>query len=387
MDKVRFGVIGVGNMGSKHLQNISDIPRAELAALCDIDKDKADKYADEYDVKGYYNASEMIGAGNLDAVLIATPHYDHTPLAISAFENGLHVLTEKPVAVHKADAEKMIDSHKKHSKLKFGAMFQQRTIPAHIKLKQLIDSGEFGEVLRVNWIITTWFRSQAYYDSGGWRATWAGEGGGVLLNQCPHQLDLFQWFFGMPVNIRAFCSIGKYHNIEVEDDVTAYCEYENGATGVFITSTGEAPGTNRLEITADRGRIVFAESGGSIHFVRNEKPVTEFCVETKQGFGKPDCWDISIPVGNDSGGHHRKVIENFTQSILDGTELIAPAEEGIHSVELANSMLFSSIKGQVIDLPMDSSAFESELKKLIESSTFEKKTIETEADDFAKSFE
>ncbi|MBR5025801.1 MAG: Gfo/Idh/MocA family oxidoreductase [Victivallales bacterium] len=382
MDKVHLGIIGLGNMGSGHIQHLKagQVPRCELAAVCDIDAAKLKKYPD---VKGFTDSAKMIRSGLVDAVLIATPHYFHTTIGIDALNNGLHVLTEKPISVHKADAMRLIAAHEAHPELVFAAMFNQRTDPHYIKIKQLIEQGELGKIQRTNWIITTWFRSEAYYRSGGWRATWGGEGGGVLLNQCPHNLDLFQWLCGMPSAVTAIGGIGKYHDIEVEDDITAMFEYPNGATGVFVTTTGEAPGTNRLEIAGTRGKLVC--EGGRLTFTRNEIPADEFSKNTKSSFGVPSVWNIDIPVGGGNGEQHIGIKKNFVAAILDGAKLIAPAEEGLHSVEMANAMLYSMMTGKRIELPLDEKKFEAHLKKLIKSSTFVKKdTVKTEVD-FAKS--
>ena len=264
-------------------------------------------------------------------------------------------------------------------------MFNQRTIPAHKKIKQLIDSGELGEIRRVNWIITNWFRTQAYYDSGDWRASWRGEGGGVLLNQCPHQLDLMQWLFGMPKKVTATLSLGKYHDIEVEDDVTAVLEYPNKATGVFIASTGEAPGTNRLEITAERGRVVFED--GKLSYIRNEIETSKFCHETTEKFTCPPAWNVTIPVAANNDHQHRDVLENFCDAILKDVPLIAPAVEGINGLELGNAMLLSGLKHKTVELPMDAKEFAEELDKLVATSKYVKKVVETdESEDFSKSF-
>ncbi|MFA6566600.1 MAG: Gfo/Idh/MocA family oxidoreductase [Victivallales bacterium] len=376
MKEVRIGIVGLGNMGAAHVGFVKNIPRAKLVALCDLDKAKADAFAGRNSVKAYCDGVKMIRSGDIDAVIIATPHYAHTPLAIEGFRAGVHVLTEKPIAVHKSDAQKMIDAHRKNRKVLFAAVFQQRTLGIYGKLKQLLDSGEFGEVRRVNWIITNWFRTQRYYDSGGWRATWGGEGGGVLLNQCPHNLDLFQWLFGMPSKIRAFCAVGKYHDIEVEDEVTAYCEFRNGATGVFITSTGEAPGTNRLEITCDRGRVVVED--GKIAFNRTEEPVSEFCRTTDKAFEGPQTWNVEIPYRETgSAPAHQKIIENFVNAILDGSKLLVRGEEGINSVELANAMLYSSMKDKTITLPLDAGAYADLLGRLVKGSKFRKKEVKS----------
>ncbi|XHR30862.1 MAG: Gfo/Idh/MocA family protein [Chthoniobacteraceae bacterium] len=383
MNSLRLGIVGLGNMGSTHARSILDgnIPRVKLAAVCD---NAADLSAYAKDAKIFTSSAEMIRSGEIDAILICTPHYDHTTIGIDALQNGLHVLCEKPISVHKADAQRLIAAHT-NPKQVFAAMFNQRTDPHYTKVRALIESGELGAIRRVNWIITNWFRTHAYYNSGGWRATWGGEGGGVLLNQCPHNLDLFQWLFGLPDRVRAFCSFGRYHDIEVEDDVTAVMHYKDGKTAVFITSTGETPGTNRLEITAERGRIVIED--GSVKWIRNEIPTGEFSRITEESFGRPEIWNVEIPVAN-SGEQHNGILKNFAAAVLDGTPLIAPAEEGIRSVELGNAMLMSAFLDQEIELPLDAAHYEQLLKEKIATSKFKDKaaTVKTKKSDFGSSF-
>jgi predicted dehydrogenase len=370
---VRLGIIGLGNMGSAHIASMPKIRRCELTAVCDVDDTKLARYPD---VKRFQSSAELIRSGEVDAVLVATPHYDHTTIGIDALQNGLHVLVEKPISVHKADCERLISAYTDRSKV-FAAMFNQRTDPHYQRIRQLIKNGELGEIQRTNWIITDWFRTETYYSSGGWRATWGGEGGGVLLNQCPHNLDLFQWICGMPSRVRAFAGFGKYHHIEVEDEVTAYLEYPNGATGVFVTTTGEAPGTNRLEIAGDRGKVVY--ENGNVLFTRTEKSVREILTTSKAAFDNPATWRCEIPV-NGHGGQHVEILQNFVDAILDGKELIAPAPEGIHSVELANAMLYSAWTGQAVDVPLDAGAYEAALKEKIATSTIKKTVVEAEVD-------
>lgn len=381
--EVRFGIIGMGNMGSSHAKNIiaGKVPGLKLTGICDQNPEKLQGYGD---VPGFASAEELFDAGILDAVLIATPHYDHTTLGILALQKGLHVLVEKPISVHKADCEKLIAAHTDEKQV-FAAMFNQRTNPQYQKLRAMIQSGELGDLKRVQWTITDWFRSEFYYQSGGWRATWAGEGGGVLLNQCPHQLDLWQWLFGMPSKVRAFLTLGKYHDIEVEDDVTAYMEYDNGCTGVFITTTGEAPGTNRLEVAGDRGKVVI--ENGTFTFVRNEVPTSEHSRTVQAGFTPPDVWNVEIP-GKGGGEQHVGIMKNFAKAVLEGEPLIARAEEGIHSVELANAMILSGCSGETLELPVDPERYRAFLHDKIDNSTFEKKVVEAKAgsDDFSQSF-
>src|SRR3954468_20491119 len=320
MNKVRVGVIGLGNMGKYHANYLAEgkVDRCELTALASSDRAKVEKFKH---AKAFDSGEKLIDSGEVDAVLIATPHYSHTTLGMRGFEAGLHVMVEKPISVHKADCERLIAAHKKHPDKVFAAMFQLRTEPRYKKLKKLIESGELGQIVRINWILTDWFRTEAYYASGGWRATWKGEGGGALLNQCPHQLDLLQWLVGMPGCVRGVCQFGRYHNIEVEDNVTVFMEFSTGATGVFITSTGEAPGTNRFEIAGDRGKLVL--ENGKLTFTRNEVPMRAFSKTAKTGFARPELWNIEIPLEN-TAAQHATIMQNFVESILNGSPLIVP---------------------------------------------------------------
>ncbi|MBA3710396.1 MAG: Gfo/Idh/MocA family oxidoreductase [Planctomycetes bacterium] len=381
---VRIGIIGIGTMGTHHVELVmgKKIPRCDLQAICDTDPERLAKYST---VRAFTDSRQLIRSGLVDAVIVATPHFDHTTIGIDALENGLHLLTEKPISVHKADCEKLIDAYKKRPKKSqlFGAVFQVRTEPAYIKLHQLIKSGELGEIRRINWIQTDYFRTEAYYASGGWRATWRGEGGGVLTNQCPHTLDLMQWLFGLPTKVRAFCGMGRWHDIEVEDQVSAYLEYANGATGVFVATTGESPGTNRLEIAAENGKVVV--ENGKITWTKNVMGMSEFSKTTTERFARPEVWNIEIPAGGQAL-HHLGIIQNFCDAILDGKPLIAPAVEGIHSVELGNAMVLSSILDKTLELPLDSAMVEKQYQKLIRESKFEKKKVaKASGGDFEKS--
>jgi len=374
--RVKLGLIGLGNIGGHvHLGNIEKSDKVELTAVCDIVPEKAQAASEKYGCAAYTDSSALLADHVCEAVLIATPHYAHTTIGIAALGSGYHVLVEKPISVHKADCERLIAAHTDKD-LVFAAMFNLRPEPAYQKMKALVDGGQLGKLLRISWIVTEWFRTATYYASGGWRATWGGEGGGVLLNQCPHNLDLLQWICGMPVKVRGFCGIGKRHEIEVEDEVTAYLEYPGDCTGIFVTSTGEAPGSNRFEIAGDNGKLVLED--GVLTFTRNKIPATEFLRTSETSFGKPEVEVITYPIEG-SGGQHFAILENFADAILTGSELIAPAEEGMNSVELANAILYSSLCGKPVDVPLDGAAYEQKLKELIETSTFEKgEVIEAE---------
>ncbi len=387
MRKVKLAVVGLGNMGSSHCTDIDGMDKAELVCVCDRDQKKADEFAEKFGCKAFYSTEEMFEKGEMEGIIIATPHYDHTTIAIEAFSRGIHVLTEKPVGVHVKDIRKMIAAHdeakKNHPGIVFSAMFQQRTRGPAKKIKQILDSGELGKLIRTTWIITDWFRTQSYYDSGGWRATWEGEGGGVLMNQCPHQLDMYQWFVGRPDRIQGFISLGKYHTIEVEDEVTAYFEYDNGMVGHFITTTGEAPGTNRLEIVGEQGKLIW--EGDSLTYYRNEESMLKTLAESPFGFKKPDCWTCDIPFP-DAGGEHKIITENFCEAIAEGKELIAPAEEGINSIAIDNAIMLSGFEKRMVDVPVNEDAFEAKLKELIAGSTIRKVVKEKTDEDFSRSF-
>jgi predicted dehydrogenase len=285
-------------------------------------------------------------------------------------QKGIHVLVEKPIAVHVKDARKMIAAYQdvkaRKPDIVFAAMFMQRTYGFWRKIKDLLENGELGKLVRITWIITDWFRPQIYYDSGGWRATWKGEGGGVLLNQCPHNLDLYQWFVGMPQRVTGFAAIGKYHHIEVEDEVTAYFEYENGMVGHFITTTAESPGTNRLEIVGEHGKLVFED--GKLTFAKNRISMFKQIEIATGPFEKVENQILDIPYTHHGQPGHKLIIENFANAILHGEPLIAPAPEGLNSVMLGNAIMLSSFLKKTVDIPIAEDCYEHTLQELIRTS-------------------
>jgi predicted dehydrogenase len=378
---VRFGIIGLGNIGRYHADYLSKgrVMRAQLTAVCDAFA-PLESYAP---LKTFNDPAQMFRSGDVDAVIVATPHYQHTTLGMAALSAGLHVMVEKPISAHKADAERLIAMARRHPHQVFAGMFQLRTEPRYLRLRKMLQAGELGDLVRLSWMITDWYRTEAYYASGGWRATWKGEGGGVLLNQCLHNLDVLTWLFGMPARVRGFCQLGRYHQIEVEDQVTAYLEYPNRATGVFVTSTGEAPGSNRFEIAGTRGKVVLENN--RLQFTRNETDMVEFSRTATVGFAKPEVWHAEIPF-SDATVPHAIVMQNFVDAILDGTPLIAPGAEGLHSVELANAMLYSSLTDQTVAMPLDGAAYEKKLQQLVNESKFEKQVVPVKNDDFTQSF-
>ena len=354
---LKLGIVGVGGIAGLHIDNIltGKCPDIEITALADRRECRREWAAEKVPgAKIFSEGSDLIKSGVCEAVLIAVPHYQHPELTILALQNNLHVLCEKPAGVYTLQVREMIAEADKHPELTFGLMFNQRTNCVYRKIKQMVEDGTIGQLKRVNWIVTDWYRTQFYYDSGDWRATWAGEGGGVLLNQDPHQLDLLQWMFGMPVKIHAFCHEGKWHDIEVEDDVTAYMEFENGATGVFVTTTGDAPGTNRLEVTGTLGKLVCDYN--SIKFYRLESDEREWCRTAQIGYAMPKITIKDVETDGENP-QHVGVLNAFADHIKAGTPLVADGREGINGLMISNAMYLSAWLGQTVSLPIDESKF------------------------------
>lgn len=355
-------------MGSAHLTNIlsGKCPELTVTAVADTNPQRL-QWARETAGDGlalFSTAEEMFDSGLVEAVLVAVPHYDHPGYAIACMERGLHVMVEKPAGVYTKQVREMNAAARK-SRVTFGMMFNQRTNHVYRKMRELVRSGELGEIRRTSWIITNWYRPQAYYDSGSWRATWSGEGGGVLLNQCPHNLDLWQWICGMPVKVSAHMHFGKWHDIEVEDDVTAYVEYANGATGTFVTSTGDIPGSNRLEVTLDKGKLVVEDDRLTLWELDVSEP--EFSRTNTAPFGHPAFVRTQVETDGKSE-QHVGVLNAFAAAILRDEPLVASGEEGIFGLTLSNAMHLSAWLGKEITLPFDEELFWQELMKRVKTS-------------------
>lgn len=373
---LQMAVIGIGNMGSAHAAALfrGEVPRAVLSAVCDTAAERREWAAQHLPgVPVFETPEELFASDAAEAVIVATPHYLHPPLAIAAFARGWHVLTEKPGGVRLCDVRAMAKAARTSGRV-FGVMFNQRTHPLFQQVRQIVRGGELGVPKRLQWTVTNWYRPQAYYDSGAWRASWAGEGGGVLLNQAPHQLDLWQWIFGMPQSVRAYCACGKYHRIEVEDDATVFAEYASGATATFITSTGEYPGTNRLEIVGDRGKLVLEED--LLRFYRLPQAERVFCFG--DGTLPPVLCEEIRSSGRESG--HVGILDNFTEAVLDGKPLLAPGEDAVHELTLSNAAYLSAWTGETVSLPMDTDRFDRLLAERTARSAYRPGGAAAEAD-------
>lgn len=373
MKQLKFGIIGIGNMGSGHALSImaGKVPELNLVAVADRRETRRQWAQDNLpNVKIFNEGTDLINSGLCDALIIATPHYQHPVLAQEAFAKKINVISEKPAGVYTKQVREMNEAAEK-SGMTFGVMFNQRTNSVYRKMRELVQNGELGEIMRVNWIITDWFRTQSYYDSGDWRGTWAGEGGGVLLNQCPHQLDLLQWICGMPNEIQAFALTGHWHDIEVEDDVTAYLKYPNGATGVFITSTGDYPGTNRFEVSLEKGKLICENDKLTLY--KLDDSIRTICKTSKEGFARPEVHVEEVETDGENP-QHVGILRNFARHILIGEPLIARGEEGINGLTVSNMIHLSSWLKRPVSLPIDEDLFLAELNKRCAGSKAKKAT-------------
>ncbi len=367
--KIRLGIIGLGNMGSGHAKNIMEgkCPDLDLVAVADTNPARVAWGKENLagDIRYFDDALAMLDSGCIDACMVCVPHYDHPRYAMACMQRGIHVMVEKPAGVYTKQVREMNAEAAKHPQVVFGMMFNQRTNHVYRKMRELVQSGQYGQIRRTNWIITDWYRPQAYYDSGAWRATWSGEGGGVLLNQCPHQLDLWQWICGMPVSVLSQMRFGQWHDIEVEDDVTTYVEYANGATGVFVTTTGDAHGTNRFEIQLDRAKLVVED--GQLHVLEFEVSEPEWSRTNKVPFATMPAHEVQVETDG-KNEQHVGVLNAWAGAILHGTPLVAHGSEGINGLTLSNAMHLSAFLGKKIQLPLDEDLFYEELMKRVATS-------------------
>ncbi len=380
MRKIKLGIIGIGNMGSNYASRVTkgECPDFELAAVADTNPARllwAEENLKETTVR-FATAEELLDSGLVEACMVVTPHYVHPHYVMECLKRGIHVLTDKPAGVYTKQVREMNECAKQHPEAVFGVMFNQRTNCVYKKMRELVQSGVYGNIRRTSWIITDWYRPQVYYDSGSWRATWAGEGGGVLLNQCPHQLDLWQWICGMPAKVYANMKFGRWHDIEVEDDVTCFVEYANGATGTFVTTTGDACGSNRFEIQMDKAKLLVEHD--QLHVWEFEMTEQEFSRTNKSPFGYPKTRKIEVELDG-SNPQHTGVINAWGKAILEGTPLVAEGAEGINGLMLSNAMHLSAFTGGMVELPFDEELYYEELQKRVQSSKKKENVVEITA--------
>lgn len=379
-NSVKIGIIGLGNIAKQHIDNIlkGHVKGAELIALCSRTDDSL---ATELGLKHFSSYQALIDSKLVDAIIIATPTMSHFEIAKYALQQDMHVMLEKPIALSSYEGELLLGFQSQHSK--FALMLNQRTDPTFVEMKRIVDSGALGDIQRTHWTMTNWFRPEIYFQVSDWRATWKGEGGGLLVNQAIHNLDVFQWVCGVPTQVHAFCEFGKHHDIEVEDEVSAYFRYQNGATGGFIGSTGEAPGVNRFDIVGDKGSLLF--ESGQLSLTLNSQSTVAFNKQTSDMFGMPESHTRQIEI-NESVNQHAVVLSNFIQAILHDEPLIATAKDGLASMDIANAMLLSSWQNQSVTLPLNRQLYQQHLDAKIASSSLRKKSSRKANIDMSSSY-
>jgi len=362
MDKIRYGIVGTGGMGSGHAKTMQSIEECVLAAVCDIVPEVAESVGEQYNVPYMVDYHELIDRPDVDAVMVATPHYFHPEIAIYAMERGKPVISEKPIAVTVSAADAMVAAAQRTG-VPFAVMHQSRSEPIWRLAGELVKSGRLGEIYRTMLVYAD-FRSQAYYNSAGWRATWSGEGGGVLINQAPHSLDRFTWLGGLPSRVTAHTAT-RNHNIEVEDVAGAMLEYPNGATGYVYCSTTEHPGTDILELSGERGKLQVV--GSQMRFWELPEGVKQFSDTSPEMWKRPPAQEVPLELPTGETGHIT-ILRNMARHILYDEPLIAPGVEGLKTVEMINAMILSGHTGQPVDVPVDRARYDAFLAELVKNS-------------------
>ena len=379
MSAVRIGIVGLGNIGQQHAKLLSGgaIEGAELSAVCG----RGGGQGAPFGVPCFPDHQALLDSGLVDAVLIATPTQSHPEIGLAALKRGLHVLMEKPLAMSIGEAQGLVSAAPEQSR--FAVMLNQRFHPAYARIKGLLDEGRLGPLQRFAWTMTGWYRPDVYYKVSKWRGTWPGEGGGLLINQCIHNLDVLQWLVGMPSEVFAVAGFGKYHEIDVEDEVTATLRFEGGLTGTVTASSGEAPGINQLDLVGDLGTLRF--DGERVRLYASAQSVADHCANTLDMFGMPEFTEHPIQPA-EPVDQHGAVLRNFVHAIARGEPLATPAAAGLPSIELANAMLLSAWRGQAVALPLDAAAYELALQRKIAATSLRQPAAIEANIDMAKSY-
>lgn len=355
---MRFAVIGVGaGVFSMHKPALQ-ASGVEVVGVSDVNVDAARSRAEEIGCPYFRDHRDLLNRTRPDAVAVLAPHPLHAPLAIDCLDAGAHVLVEKPIAVDVAGADRMIEAAQRNKRL-LAVNLQHRTRSEVRTAKKLIGDGRLGDVQRVQ-LTAIWTRPAFYYRMGGWRGTWRGEGGGILMNQSPHNLDVICHLAGQPRRVMAW-NRNLFHQIEAEDTSVAMLEWANGAVGTLLVSTAQIGEAERMEFGGTHGVLLLARGG--LEFVESGQDVRAFLAESQNPFGKPEleARDITLEAGT---GDHAAIYANFVDAVTNGTPLVAEGTEARMSLELANALIYSSMTGQPVDLPLDRAAYAEMLDRL-----------------------
>ena len=359
---VRFAVVGFGSIGRTHFRTISGtaVPDGLVTALVTR---QSDGLPDGIEV--FRDVDTLLDAGVADVVVVATPTMDHEETSRKVLTTGCHLVVEKPMAMTVLGARRIIDA--RPSEAVAAVMLNQRYHGTYRRIREIVKGGLLGRIHRFSWIMTAWYRPNAYFAVSSWRGTWPGEGGGALLNQGIHNLDILQWILGLPASVYARAGFGKFHSIDVEDEVTALFEYDDGLSGVLVVSTGEAPGTNRFEIVGDRGTLVF--EADTIRLAMTDRNVSEHRATSRDLFESPNFTEQrEVPAA--TANQHAEVFNDVVGAVSEGRPVATPLEDGVASIELANAILVSAWEDRRVDLPVDAVAYHEALERRIEASDF-----------------
>jgi len=360
MNPVRFGIVGVtGVIGGTHIRAIRQTEGAELAAVTDLNLAAAQRVASEARCELLKNFDWLIKRADIDVVCLCTPHALHAEQAIAALKSRKHVLTEKPMAVTVADADKMIAASEKYDR-KLGVVFQYRFRPSVLAARALLQRGQLGQLYRVT-VVHAAFKTQYFYDAAAWRGTWKGGGGGVLINQAPHYLDLLAYLVGMPTRVAAW-NRTLTHRIEVEDTASALMEFPGGAQGFAHFNTVQAPGESRIEIVGDRGTLRIEDN--DVRLFQPEIPLRQFAqTDRSHIYAYPRTAEVRVPLAS-SEATHATVLQDFIDAVRHNRPPACDGQEGRKSLEIGNAMLLSSFSGKPVELPVKRPSIRRLIKRL-----------------------
>lgn len=375
--KVRMAIIGIGNMGRTYACNIADgfVEGMELTAVC-CRNEEGRRWAKERLGEGLVLVDSTDKLFELedvfDAVLIVTPHKIHPELTIKAFEKGYHVFCDKPAGITARDARRMIESGKRAGKA-YAMMFHNRTMPVYEKIKEMLTLGEVGELLRIDYVNTKPYRTKCYHTSSPWRSSFEHEGGGLLINQGQHYLDLWQWLFGMPKRLTATIDYGKYNDFTVDDNCTIYMEFAGGVRGRFFSSTGEPAGEERIEVVGTKAKLVCLD--GTLTVSRYERSTKEWYETNTEPFGKLKI-EKEVITYEPCKAPYVVMLQNFSDHLRKGVALIADGYDGYRTLQLSNAAYTSSWLEKEIELPVEETVFAQLLNEAVKKEQ-EKKSKET----------
>jgi len=350
---VRLAIVGAGagvfNMHAPALRALE--VEVEVVGLSDVVAEPAQGRAADFGCPFFADYHQMLASTLPEAVVVIAPHPFHAPLAIEALRAGAHVLVEKPIALQVAEADAMIAVAADVGRL-LAVNLQQRTRGVIRTARALIQDGRLGAIQRVE-MVATWTRTAAYYRRAGWRGTWRGEGGGVLMNQAPHTLDVLCHLLGLPARVVAW-NRTLYHDIETEDTSLSMLEWANGAQGTLLVSTAQAGEPERLEIVGTRGALRL--QNGALAVSSAEADLLEFMRDDPDPFARLPYTPVEVDIES-GGGTHQTIYENFVAAIRDGVPLVADGAQGRMSLEVANAIILSSHTGRAVELPVDRAAY------------------------------